>query len=87
MGTILVHTDAVHILCINITGDVVTLLHHQAGLPRFLGLICKNCAVQTGSHYQVIVSHPYPSLFPKLLQRIIILILQYNSFIGEMLVV
>ena len=45
VGSVPVYVDAVHIFTVNISGDVVPLINHQAGLSRLLRLMGKHCPV------------------------------------------
>ena len=52
---ILMHMDALHVLRIDITGDVRPPIDHQHRLPRLPRLMRKHRAVQAGTHYQIII--------------------------------
>ena len=55
MRTVDVHIDAFHFFGVNIARNVRTLVDDQNGLTRFLCFLCKNCTIQTGTDYQIII--------------------------------
>ena len=55
VGTIAVDVDALNALGVDIAGNVVPLVHHQAALAGPGGLMGKDCAVQAGANDQIII--------------------------------
>ena len=55
MGTVLVHLDSFHFLCVNITADMITLVDHQAGLAFLGGFMGKYSSKKSGSYDQIII--------------------------------
>ena len=52
-----VNTNALHILTVNISGDMISLINDKAGLSRLLRLISKHGSIKPRSYYQIIVFH------------------------------
>ena len=57
VGAVAVDVDALNAFGIDIAGNVVPLVHHQAGLAGGGGFVGKDCAVQAGADNQIIVLH------------------------------
>ena len=57
---VLVHVDAVHILGVDVAGDVIPPVNDQHPLARLVQRMSENHAVQTRTDNQIIVLHEHP---------------------------
>ena len=55
MGAVLMHPDARHRLAVDVAGDVIPLVDHQAGLAAPGRLVGKHRPEQPRAHDQIIV--------------------------------
>ena len=62
MGAVAVYVDAVYILSVNISRDMVSPVDHQHAFSSFFRFISENRAKKTGSYYKIIVFHSYSPL-------------------------
>ena len=55
VGAVFVDVDALHLFGIDVAGDVVALVDHQAGAPGLGGFVGKHRAEQSGADDQIII--------------------------------
>ena len=55
MCAVSVHLDSLHILCVNVASDMITLVDYQTGLSLFGGLMGKYSSKQSGSYDQIVI--------------------------------
>ena len=55
MGAILVNINALHLLGVDIAGDMIPLVNDENGLPGSFRLLGKDRAVKTGADDEIVV--------------------------------
>ena len=54
---VFVHMDSLYLLTINISRNMIPPVNDQAALPPLMQLMCHDCAIQSGTHDQIIILH------------------------------